>query len=69
MKLDVILGVPKKYQDTLELELVAQAFPFGETRFQVKDGGLIAPSGRAIAELGDKNDDMVLATVAVQLGY
>lgn len=69
MKVNVILGVPAKYQDTLDLDQVAQVFPFGETQFQVKDGGLVAPSGRTIAELGDRNDDMVLVAAAVQVGY
>jgi uncharacterized protein (TIGR02058 family) len=64
MKLHVILGVPSKYQDTLD-----GVFPFGVKRFEVIDGGLIAPSGRAIAELGDRNDDMVLVVAAVQVGY
>jgi uncharacterized protein (TIGR02058 family) len=69
MKLHVILGVPSKYQDTLDLDLVDGVFPFGVKRFEVTDGGLIAPSGRAIAELGDRNDDMVLVVAAVQVGY
>lgn len=69
MKLHVILGVPPKYQDTLDLDLVDRVFPFGVKRFEVMDGGLVAPSGRAIAELGDRNDDMVLVIAAVQVGY
>jgi uncharacterized protein (TIGR02058 family) len=71
MKINVILGVPVKYQDTLDLHILASSglFPFGEARFEVRDGGLVAPSGRAIAELGDRNDDMVLVAAAVQVGY
>ena len=72
MKVNVILGVPVQYQDTLDLDILASSsglFPFGETRFEVHDGGLVAPSGRAIAELGDRHDDMVLVAAAVQVGY
>jgi len=69
MKLNVILAVPAKYQDGLDLEEVKKVFPFGDIRFTVQDGGMIAPSGRAIKALGDKNDDMVIVNAAVQVGY
>eukprot|EP00557_Chaetoceros_sp_GSL56_P011393 CAMPEP_0176481322 /NCGR_PEP_ID=MMETSP0200_2-20121128/2756_1 /TAXON_ID=947934 /ORGANISM="Chaetoceros sp., Strain GSL56" /LENGTH=152 /DNA_ID=CAMNT_0017877515 /DNA_START=215 /DNA_END=669 /DNA_ORIENTATION=- len=45
MKLNVILAVPKKYQDTLDLNEVAKTFPYGDIKFIVQDGGMIAPSG------------------------
>jgi uncharacterized protein (TIGR02058 family) len=69
MKLNVILAVPKKYQDTLNLDEVAKTFPFGDVKFVVQDGGMIAPSGRVIESLGDKNDDMLIVCAAVQVGY
>lgn len=72
MKVNVILGVPAKYQETLDLDVLASSsglFPFGDTRFEVQNGGLVAPSGRAIADLGDRNDDMILVAAAVQVGY
>lgn len=69
MKLNVILAVPSKYQEGLDLDAVSEVFPFGDIRFEVQDGGMIAPSGRSIAELGDKNDDMVIVCAAVQVGY
>lgn len=69
MKLNVILGVPAKYQHTLDLEEVKKVFPYGEIKFVVQDGGLVAPSGRIIESLGDKNDDMLIVAVAVQVGY
>lgn len=69
MKLNVILAVPTKYQHTLDLDKIQQVFPFGDISFQVQNGGMIAPSGRAIATMGDKNDDMVIACAAVQVGY
>ncbi len=69
MKLNVILAVPKKYQDTLDLDEVAKTFPYGDVKFVVQDGGMIAPSGRIIESLGDKNDDMLIVCAAVQVGY
>ena len=69
LKLDILLGVPQKYQDGLDLSQVETVFPFGKVRFTVQDGGLIAPSGRVIADMGDKNDDQVLVVAAVQVGY
>jgi len=68
-KLNVILAVPKKYQDTLDLDQVATTFPYGDVKFVVQDGGMIAPSGRMIESLGDKNDDMLIVCAAVQVGY
>jgi len=69
MKVNVILAVPEKYQDTLDLSEVKKVFPYGEVQFQVQNGGMIAPSGRVIESLGDKNDDMVIVCAAVQVGY
>lgn len=48
LKLSVILAVPPKYQEGLDLEAVAKVFPYGETEFIIQDGGMIAPSGIAI---------------------
>jgi uncharacterized protein (TIGR02058 family) len=69
MKLNVILAVPPKYQHTLDLEQVKTVFPYGDVRFEIQDGGMIAPSGRVIEHLGDKNDDMTIVCAAVQVGY
>lgn len=69
MKLNVILGVPSKYQHTLNLDEVKNVFPYGDVKFVIQEGGLIAPSGRVIESLGDKNDDMLIVCAAVQVGY
>lgn len=69
LKLDVILAIPPKYQQGLDLEAVKSVFPYGETRFTIQDGGMIAPSGIAIDSLGDKNDDMIIVCCAVTVGY
>jgi uncharacterized protein (TIGR02058 family) len=69
LKLDVILAVPPKYQKGLDLEAVKAVFPYGETKFTIQDGGMIAPSGIAISALGDVNDDMVVVCASVTVGY
>jgi len=69
LKLDVILAIPPKYQHTLDLEKVKEVFPYGEAKFAIQDGGMIAPSGIAIDSLGDKNDDMVVVCASVTVGH
>ena len=69
LKLDVLLAVPPRYRDSLDLSKVEEVFPYGSIRFQIQDGGMIAPSGIAIDSLGDKNDDMVVVCAAVTVGY
>jgi uncharacterized protein (TIGR02058 family) len=69
LKLDVILAVPPKYRPGLDLEQVAKVFPYGETKFTIQDGGMVAPSGIAIESLGDVNDDMVVVCASVTVGY
>jgi uncharacterized protein (TIGR02058 family) len=69
MKLDVLLAVPPAYRDRLDLAKVQEVFPYGSIHFQIQDGGMVAPSGIAIEQLGDKNDDMVIVCACVIVGY
>jgi uncharacterized protein (TIGR02058 family) len=69
MKLDVLLAVPAKYQADLDLDAVRVCFPYGQVRFQIQVGGMVATSGLAIPEMGDTNEDMVVVCVAVTVGY
>lgn len=69
MKLDVLLAVPAIYQAGLDLDAVRKCFPYGQANIQIQDGGMIATSGVMIAEMGDKNEDMVVVCVAVTVGY
>ena len=69
MKLDVLLAVPAKYQDSLDEATVAAVFPYGAVNIQVQDGGMVAPSGIAIDSLGDTCDDMVFVCCSVTVGY
>ena len=69
LKLDVLLAIPPKYQEGLDLDEVARVFPYGDVRFELQDGGMIAPSGIAIDMLGDRNDDMVIVCASVTVGH
>jgi len=69
LKLDVLLAVPPKYKEGLDLDEVARVFPYGDVRFELQDGGMIAPSGIAIDTLGDTNDDMVIVCASVTVGH
>mmetsp|Transcript_277 Transcript_277/g.700 ORF Transcript_277/g.700 Transcript_277/m.700 type:complete len:216 (+) Transcript_277:233-880(+) len=69
LKLDVLLAVPPKYKDSLDLSQVQEVFPYGSIRFQIQDGGMVAPSGIAIEKLGDTNEDMVVVCASVTVGY
>ena len=71
MKVCVILAIPTKYKDDVDLMEVSKAFPYGTVSFIVQDGGMIAPSGKVIEHLGDKDgsDDMVIVCSSVNVGY
>ena len=62
------MAVPSKYQADLDLEEVAKVFPYGDVRFELQDGGMVAPSGIAIERLGDDGDDMVVVCASVTVG-
>lgn len=62
------MAVPKKYQADLDLDEVVKVFPYGDVRFEVQDGGMVAPSGIAIDKLGDVGDDMVVVCASVTVG-
>ena len=64
-----MLAVPPRYRKSLDLSQVQEVFPYGSIRFQIQDGGMVAPSGIAIKELGDANEDMVVVCAAVSVGY
>lgn len=62
MMVDVQVAVPQPEQ-VREAEVLA-VLPFGQKTLRVQDGGMVAV-GRAIAQLDDKNDDMLIAVAAV----
>ena len=68
LKLAVQLGTP--FPATVDLERVAAVFPYGRmTAIEVAEGGLNCRSGIVLEELGDANDDFLIAVAAVTVGY
>jgi len=69
MKLHIQLGVPEG--SDVDLGKVRAVFPYGNivNPVDVCVGGLMAKSGIAIPEMGDKNDDFVIAVASITVGY
>ena len=55
----------------MDLGKVRAVFPYGNIvdPVDVCVGGLMAKSGIAIPEMGDKNDDFVIAVASITVGY
>ena len=62
MIVEVQVAVP--YPEQVRVEEVLAVLPFGQKSIIVEDGGMVV-QGRAIAELADKNDEMLIAVAAV----
>ncbi|MEB3175452.1 MAG: Lin0512 family protein [Cyanobacteriota bacterium] len=62
MVIEVQVAAP--YPERVREEEVLAVLPFGQKRLQLKEGGLVV-QGRAIPELEDQNDEMLLALAAV----
>lgn len=62
MIVEVEIGVP--YPEKVRQEEVLAMLPFGRKSISVQSGGMIV-AGQAIAELNDKNDEMLVANAAV----
>lgn len=62
MVVEVKVAVP--YPEQVRQEEVLAVLPFGRKTLQVEQGGMVV-AGRAIPELGDRNDDMLIAVAAV----
>ncbi len=62
MIVEVQVGVP--YPDQVKPEEVLAVLPFGRKSLTVEQGGMVV-QGRAIAELDDKNDEMLIAVASV----
>lgn len=70
MKLHVQLGLPAACVDAVDLGAVAAVFPYGRLLpIAVEPGGLLARSGIALREMGDRNDEMIIAVACVTVGY
>jgi uncharacterized protein (TIGR02058 family) len=62
MIIEVQVAVP--YPEQVREEEVLAVLPFGRKSLNVESGGMIV-QGRAIPELNDKNDEMLIAIAAV----
>lgn len=62
MYVDVRVAVPNP--DAVRQEDVLAVLPFGNKTLTLESGGMTV-AGRAIPELDDKNDDMIIAVAAV----
>lgn len=62
MIVEVQVGVPNP--DQVREEDVLAVLPFGQKTLRLEAGGMTV-QGRAIPELNDKNDDMIMAVAAV----
>jgi len=69
MRIHVKLGVPKQYQDRIDIEAVLEAIPYGKKTAEVVDGGLVTRSGILLDRFEDKNDDMIMVCAAVEVGF
>ncbi len=62
MIVEVQVAVP--YPERVRQEEVLAALPFGKKSLKIEHGGMVV-QGRAIVELNDKNDEMLIAVAAV----
>jgi uncharacterized protein (TIGR02058 family) len=62
MIVEVQVAVP--YPEQVRQEEVLAVLPFGQKSLTVQSGGMVV-QGRAIPELNDKNDEMLIAVAAV----
>lgn len=67
MILKVQIAVPDP--ETVEISQILKVFPYGKVVASVIDGGMRASSGIVLKEMGDQNDDMIIAVAAVYVGY
>ena len=62
MIVEVQVAVP--YPEQVREDEVLAVLPFGQKTLSLESGGMVV-QGRAIPELNDKNDDMLIAVAAV----
>lgn len=68
MVLKIKVAVPAP--ETVDVAEIVEVFPYGIfTPIEIVAGGMAASSGIALPELGDKNDDMIIAVAAITIGY
>ncbi len=69
MKIRLQLAVPGDPK-AIDQEQVKKVFPYGKLLpIEFQKGGMLAKSGIALPEMGDKNDDWVVVVAAVTVGW
>lgn len=68
MKVNVKLAVPCE-KESLDVDTVKAALPYGEVTVEVMDGGMLTTSGIVLEDKGDKNDLMYIVVASVEVGY
>lgn len=63
-QMQVVVEVAVPFPEQVRDAEVLSVLPFGQKTLTVKEGGMIVV-GKAIPELGDRNDDMYIANAAV----
>lgn len=63
MIVEVVVAVP--WPDEVDADAVLAVLPFGRKTLRVVQGGMLAPSGVVIPELGDRSDEIVVANACV----
>lgn len=68
MRVHVTLALPAD-KESLNIDAVRAAFPYGEVDVEVVDGGLSAHSFSVLPEQGDRNDLIYMVNAAITVGY
>lgn len=68
MKVNVKLAVPCE-KESLDVDTVKAALPYGQVTVEVMDGGMLTTSGIVLEDKGDKNDLMYIVVASVEVGY
>ena len=67
-KMVVRVTVATPYPERVDREALARALPHGQKHIEVVPGGLLFHSGHANPRMGDTNDEVIVANVAVEVG-
>ncbi|MCL4466766.1 MAG: Lin0512 family protein [Chloroflexi bacterium] len=67
-KMVVRVTIATPYPERVDREALAGALPHGQKQIEVVPGGMLYHSGHASPRLGDKNDEVIVANAAIEVG-
>ncbi len=67
-KMVVRVTIATPYPERVDREALAKALPHGQKQIEVVAGGLLFHSGHANPNMGDKNDEVIVANAAIEVG-